>query len=285
MIKQEKYLELQVMYNEKNYDAIYNTLYLSGIDNILEEDICIKVYYLQNKKKDLEELVKRLKKEIGLKNDKLIVTEFDSKNWNAEWEESIEPIYLKNKIIIYPSWKKDKLINPKDKVLIEIDPKMSFGTGHNETTQLVLDFLIDEIDEEDKYMLDYGCGTGILTISAIKLGIEKAVSIDIDENSIENAREYFELNGVSKNVKLIKGNITQITESGFDLICANIIRSVIEENIGSIYEKLKSGGKLFISGVLSEEEDKFRNLLESKGFELKQINYKSEWLGLYASKK
>lgn len=285
MTIQEKYLELQVIYNEKNYEAIYNTLYLSGIDNILEEDNCIKIYYPQKMKKNMEELVKHLKKEIGLKNDKLIINEFDSKNWNAEWEESIEPIYLKNKIIIYPSWKKDKLINPKDKILIEIDPKMSFGTGHNETTQLVLDFLIDEIDEEDKYMLDYGCGTGILTICAIKLGIENAVAIDIDENSMENASEYFELNGVSKNVKLLKGNITQIKETGFDIICANIIRSVIEENIGSINEKLKSGGKLFISGVLSEEEDKFRNLLESKGFELKQINYKSEWLGLYASKK
>ena len=285
MTKQENYLELQVIFNKENYDAIYNTLYMSGIDNILEEDSCIKIYYTQKKKKDADDLVMHLKKEIGLKNGNLILNNLDSKNWNQEWEDSIEPIYLKNKIIIYPSWKKDKLINPKDKILIEIDPKMSFGTGHNETTQLVMDFLIDEIDEEDKYLLDYGCGTGILTISAIKLGIEKAVSIDIDDDSIDNAKEYFKVNDVSKKVNLIKGNIAQIKESGFDIICANIIRSVIEENLGSIYDKLKKGGKLLISGVLSEEEEKFRNLLESNGFEIKQINYRSEWLGIYASKR
>jgi len=74
------------------------------------------------------------------------------------------------------------LINPKDKILIEIDPKMSFGTGHNETTQLVIELLIDEIDEEDKYILDYGCGTGILSIASIKLGMEKAIAIDIDDD-------------------------------------------------------------------------------------------------------
>jgi len=284
MINQEEYLELKVIYNKDNYDAIYNILYISGIENILEEDNCVKIYYPHKKKKEAEELVKRLKKEIGLKNDKLILNNLESKNWNQEWEDSIEPIYLKNKIIIYPSWKKDKLISPKDKILIEIDPKMSFGTGHNETTQLVLDFLIDEIDEEDKYLLDYGCGTGILTICSIKLGIENAVAIDIDEDSIENAKEYFRVNDVNKNVKLIKANICEIKENGFDIICANIIRSVIEKNLTSIYEKLKTGGKLFISGILSEEEEKIRYILESNGFEMKQINYKSEWLGIYASK-
>jgi ribosomal protein L11 methyltransferase len=285
MVKQEKYLELQIIYNKENYETIYNNLYISGVDSILEDDKCLRIYFPQDKKKEIEELMSILREKTGLNKDKLILNKIETRNWNKEWEDSIEPIYLKDKIIIYPSWKKNKLINPNNKVLIEIDPKMSFGTGHNETTQLVLDFLIDEIDEEDKYMLDYGCGTGILTICSIKLGIEKAVALDIDEDSIKNAKENFKVNGVGKNVKLIKANISEIKESRFDIICANIIRSVIEENLGSIYDKLKTGGKLFISGVLDTEEEKIRFILENKGFELKQINYKSEWLGIYASKR
>jgi ribosomal protein L11 methyltransferase len=123
-----------------------------------------------------------------------------------------------------------------------------------------------------------------LSIASIKLGMEKAIAIDIDDDSIENAKEYFRINGVNKDIKLIKGNISEIEEEGFDIICANIIRSVIEDNISEIHKKLKSGGKLFISGVLSDEEEKITGMLGSNGFEIKQINYKSEWIGLYAAK-
>lgn len=285
MNSQENYLELEIHYNQKNYDKVYNLLYLSGIENILEEEECLKIYFPVKKKKEAEELADTLKEKLKLPDNSVILKKLESKNWNEEWEKSIDPIYIKNKLIIYPSWKKDKLINPKDKILIEIDPKMSFGTGHNETTQLVIELLIDEIDEEDKYILDYGCGTGILSIASIKLGVEKAIAIDIDDDSIENAKECFKVNGVNKNIILLKGNISEIKETGFDIICANIIRSVIEDNISTIREKLKSGGKLFISGVLSDEEEKITGMLEQNGFEMKQINYKSEWLGLYATKK
>lgn len=284
MSTQENYLELQISYVEKNYEKIYNLLYMSGIENILEEDGFLKIYFPQKEKKEAQELAETLKEKFKLSDDSVSLKNFDAKNWNDEWENSIEPVYIKNKLVIYPSWKRKILISPDSKILVEIDPKMSFGTGHNETTQLVLELLLDEIDEEDKYMLDFGCGTGILSIASIKLGMEKAIAIDIDDDSIENAKEYFKVNGVNKNIKLIKGNISEIEEEGFDIICANIIRSVIEDNISKIHEKLKSGGKLFISGVLSDEEEKITGVLKRNGFEIKQINYKSEWIGLYAAK-
>ncbi len=284
MSTQENYLELQISYVEKNYEKIYNLLYMSGIENILEEDGFLKIYFPQKEKKEAQELAETLKEKFKLSDDSVSLKKFVTKNWNDEWENSIEPVYIKNKLVIYPSWKRKRLISPDSKILIEIDPKMSFGTGHNETTQLVLELLLDEIDEEDKYMLDFGCGTGILSIASIKLGMEKAIAIDIDDDSIENAKEYFRINGVNKDIKLIKGNISEIEEEGFDIICANIIRSVIEDNISEIHKKLKSGGKLFISGVLSDEEEKITGMLGSNGFEIKQINYKSEWIGLYAAK-
>ena len=162
---------------------------------------------------------------------------------------------------------------------------MSFGTGHNETTQLILEFLVDKIDINDNFMLDYGCGTGILSIAAVKLGVKKVMAIDIDEDSIQNAEEYIDNNHVKDEIKLFKGDISDIQETGFDIICANIIRSVIEDNLNFIYSKLKYNGKLFISGVLIDEQDKILASLNKYNFKIENIIRKAEWLGIYAKKK
>jgi ribosomal protein L11 methyltransferase len=100
------------------------------------------------------------------------IEKFEDRNWNDEWEKSIQPVYIKDKIIIHSSWNKDSIVNPDGKILIEIDPKMSFGTGHNETTQVVLEMLCEYLMRNDKTMLDYGAGTAVLSIAAAKLGVE-----------------------------------------------------------------------------------------------------------------
>src|SRR3990170_4461932 len=103
------YYELEIVFNEVNYESIYNTLYMFNITSILEE------------------------------NGNINVSKLDNLDWNKEWEKTIEPVNIKNKIIIYPSWKKNEIKKFGEKIFIEIDPKMSFGTGHNETTQLILE--------------------------------------------------------------------------------------------------------------------------------------------------
>ena len=161
---------------------------------------------------------------------------------------------------------------------------MSFGTGHNETTQLVLELMCEHIDENDKNMLDYGSGTGVLSIAGINLGIEKAVAIDIDEDAILNAEEYFTINNVSDKILMYQKNIDKIEEKDFDVITANIIRTVIENNIKSISEKTKHNGKLFVSGVLINETERILEVLSGNGFTVKEILKKAEWLGIYAIK-
>lgn len=293
------YIEVQISFNKKNYDNICGELYLNGIENILEEDGILKIYFPDadpdpNPNIDSESVPSKVKihsiresllnKKI-IKENEFTSEKFEGKNWNEEWERSIEPVYIRDKIIIYPSWKRDELTDPEDKILIEIDPKMSFGTGHNETTQLVLEFMSEYIEGNEENLLDFGTGTGILTIAGIKLGVSNALAIDIDDDSIENALEYFVKNNVHKNVRLLKSGISDVKEDSFDVICANIIRSVIIDNIEHIAGKINPNGKLFISGVLLSEDQEVLEYLTQYDFDVIDISSKAEWIGIYAVKR
>ena len=276
------YFEVTIPFNKENFEQIENTLYYFGIENILEENGVVKIYIEDNN----EELIEKIKSE--LKNNhktEIKVEKFTDKNWNAEWENSIQPVYIKDKIVIHSSWNKETVENPEGKILIEIDPKMSFGTGHNETTQIVLEMLCEYLDASDRTMLDFGAGTAVLSIAAAKLGVENILAIEIDVDSIENAKEYIKNNDVEKHIRLDNCNISHVEESGFDVIAANIIRSVITANLKHIHSKLKSGGKLFISGILIEEEELLINELQKFDIEIIEVRKKTEWLGVYARKK
>jgi len=277
-----KYYELEIAFNSVNVDEIYNELYLYDITSIIEENGILKVSLPEHQLEILESIQKTLINNNIVNNHSIFISLFENKDWNKEWEKTIEPVYIKDKLIIYPSWKKNNLDNADGKILIEIDPKMSFGTGHNETTQLILEMMIEQLDLNDKYVLDYGCGTAILAIAAVKLGVEHVIAIDIDEVSIENANDYININDAEKNITLYKSDIIDINEKDFDVICANITSSVIISNLKNIYNKLKRGGKLFITGILIEEKSNLVCELETTGFRVSDIRDKAEWTGIIA---
>ncbi len=283
---QKFYLELEVAFNEQTYELIYNRLYLNGINSILEENGLIKIYFPTGEKPAAHRITDELVEIDGLKRNDITLQEFKEQNWNLEWEKTIEPVYIKDKFVVYPSWKKNELDLTGGRIPIEIDPKMSFGTGHNETTQLILEQMSEFIDPvTDKYLLDFGSGTGILSIAAVKLGVDKAVAIEIDDDSIENSREYFEVNNVSSSITLHQSDLKYISETGFDVIAANIILSVIVPNLRYMKEKLKTNGKVFITGILSEETEELINELTNHGFIMKDLRQKAEWSAFYAIKK
>ena len=259
-------------------------LYSSGIIKILETDKSIIIYLPDSEKELIDNITRQIfARKLADKNS-VILKVLQNQDWDKNWKKTIKPVFIKDRIVLYPSWLKKEVRKYKKRILIELDPKMSFGTGHNETTQLVLELMCDFFDVKDKYVLDYGCGTGVLAIAAIKLGQKKAVAIDIDEDSIENAKEYFKINKVTESIKLFKKDIFEIKNKNFDIIYANILRNVIEKNLGEIYSKLKTGGKLFISGVLADEEVQISDSLKKNSFRIIDKRFKSEWLGIYAVK-
>ena len=279
------YTELEIAFNENTYDLIYNRLYLNGLTTILEENGTLKVYLPESESSLAENIKEELINTDKVPEGSISISVFENKDWNNEWEKTIEPVYILDKLVIYPSWKKNELDLSKGNIPIEIDPKMSFGTGHNETTQLILEQMSTYIDPvTDKYLLDFGSGTGILSIAAVKLGVQKAVAIEIDEDSVQNAAEYFELNGVSSEIVMYQKDISEINETGFDVIAANITSNIIIPNLSIMHNKLKSGGKLFVTGILKEETEALINELTKNNFLMKELKQRAEWSAFYAIK-
>ncbi len=279
MTTKENLTEIIIEHDKRDYESICNVLYLNGVDTILEEDEQIIIYVPESVSERILEDLNTI--EYHTLPD-IHTSSFENKDWNEEWEKSIQLVNIKNKIIIYPSWKKKEVTKFKNKILIQIDPKMSFGTGHNETTQVVLEMMCDYIKPSDKFMRDFGCGTGILAIAGVKLGVNKCVAIDIDEDSIADAKENFANNKVLAKINCYRSSINYVKESGFDVICANIISGTILDNMMQIKNRLKSKGKLFLSGVLASEKKKVLQSLEDYGFEVLDVRKKNEWLGIYS---
>jgi len=288
----EKYYEVKISFNDSNYEDIMNLLYLEGIENILEEEGQLIIYLPEVDKEKSNEnskvriaLLRKSLEITGLIGKKDFSSKLtDDKNWNEEWERSIEPVYINDKIIVYPSWKEKELNETKGKILIQIDPKMSFGTGHNETTQLVLELMSKYIKGTEENLFDFGCGTGILSIAGIKLGVGKAVAVDIDKDSISNAWEYAEINEVHENIDFIHGSLKDLKYETFDIVCANIIRSVIVDNFPALTERINPGGKLFLSGILMDDDQEILEHLTQLEYEVVDIQMKTDWIGVFAVK-
>lgn len=280
-MKQNLITKISFSTQKKHLDDLINHIYLSGISSFEEQENSVILYL---NPKEVLEVINNISLNFTKGSLDISIENIRNRNWNEEWQKSIEPIFIDNKLIVYPTWKKEIVKKYKNYIKIQIDPKMAFGTGHNETTQLVLELMLKYIDVKDKYLLDFGCGTGILAIAGLKMGLEKVVANDTDVDSIENAIENFKLNRVFNNVKLYQNSIRDLNEKGFDIICANIISSVIIENLDSIFEKLKRNGKLILSGILKNEERRIKNALKKIGFEVIEVKRKSEWIGVYAVK-
>lgn len=283
---EEYYIELEIAFSEATYDIIYNRLYTFGITSILEENGVLKIFFPPTEENTAEKIMFTLINEDDIHGDNISKNVFDNKDWNAEWEKTIEPVYILDKLVIYPSWKKDTLDLSKGNIPIEIDPKMSFGTGHNETTQLILEQMCTFIDPDtDKYLLDFGSGTGILSIAAVKLGVNNVIAIEIDDDSIQNAAEYFAVNGINEGITMYQKDISEISETGFEVIAANITSNIIIPNLPLMNSKLKPGGKIFITGILKEETETLINALTENNFMMEELKQRAEWSAFYAVKK
>jgi ribosomal protein L11 methyltransferase len=195
---------------------------------------------------------KELVNHIKAKYDQVATPEFsfsriEKKNWNEEWEKSFSPIVVDDKCLIRASFHQTDKRYPYE---IIITPKMSFGTGHHQTTWLMVKTMMT-MDHKDKRVMDAGCGTAILSILASKLGAREVEAFDIDDWSVENGNENAEINQCA-NINIQQGKITEVQLSGsFDIVLANINKNVLLHEMGSYISWLNRGGLLLLSGFLS----------------------------------
>lgn len=210
-------------------------------------------------------------------------------DWINNWKQYFKSFYLDD-ILIKPTWEplKDE---DKDKFLIEIDPGISFGTGKHETTQLCIHQLRKYMKKGDM-VLDVGCGSGILSIAALKLGAGHVVGTDIDENCMTSTYENMEVNHLDRLLgEFYVGNLiddTNLQETvgtqKYDIVVANILADVIIPMAPVIPARLKKDGIFITSGIIDFKENEVKEAIEQAGFEVLEINHQGEWVNITARK-
>jgi ribosomal protein L11 methyltransferase len=212
----------------------------------------------------------------------------ENKNWAAAWQERYHPIPLGEKLIVVPSW----LENPQPgRIPIFIDPGMAFGSGVHETTQLCLILLEDALSEQPSTeMIDVGCGSGILSIAAAKLGVKQILGVDSEPEAIRVSVENAKKNGVKSSANFASGSVAEILSgklplSRASLVVANIIAPILEElfQVG-LGELVPVNGRLILSGILQNQMASILNCLEMEGFEVKTRKKEGEWIAVLAEK-
>ncbi|MGM0580072.1 MAG: 50S ribosomal protein L11 methyltransferase [Bacteroidota bacterium] len=202
----------------------------------------------------------------------------EKENWNADWEKNYQPIEVEDKILVRADFHPP---NPKFPIEIVVTPKMSFGTGHHETTYQMLN-LMHGMDLQAKRVLDAGCGTGILAILAAIKGAEKVEAYDIDEWAVENTNENFSLNSIDNSkFNVWKGEVQSIPqERVYDLILANINKNILLADIQYLQKHIKKDGFLMLSGFYENDIQDILN--ECDKFSLKLVNQsiRNQWSAL-----
>lgn len=253
---------------------------------------CIKVYLADNSQgnelfKEIKKFVENLKAEYGeIDFGRLEITTrmLNDEDWANNWKQYFKPFTVSDKIIIKPSWEEYNE-STEGRLILEIDPGMSFGTGQHHTTRLCIEQIIKHMTEGMK-VLDMGCGSGILSIASILLGAENCVGVDIDENAVRIAKENAELNNIYEDrFTVYYGDVTndetlqeKIGNNKYDMIAVNIIAQIIMGMSMTFPKFLKKGGLVIASGIIKKYLQDVLDNFKDLGFEVVEINDSEEWV-------
>ncbi len=274
-----------------------STMFIDFPPELPEDDGTSKVSFYIDEKEDYEEILEQVKAGIeewrqfvDIGEGTITQSTTEDIDWQNNWKQFFSSFYIDD-ILIKPTWEELKE-EDKDKFLIEIDPGVSFGTGKHETTQLCIRQLRKYMKDGEK-ILDVGCGSGILSIVALKLGAGEVVGTDIDENCMTSTYENMEVNGLDKaQGTFYMGNLIDDEElqrkvgtECYDIVVANILADVIIPLAPVIPARLKKDGIFITSGIIDFKEEEVKQAIQQAGFEILETNYQGEWVNITARKK
>lgn len=230
---------------------------------------------------DIDALVENAAGAISFGSLEDTVRTVDGDAWIDVWKEHFRPIHLGN-IVVVPEWIE---YSPKqEERVVLLDSNMAFGTGEHETTSLCVELLQDYLTA-DSVCIDVGCGSGILGISAVKLGAKHAFLTDIDKVAVDSATHNAALNGIADQVTVSHSNLLDENEVTGDVILANITAEVLVLLSPSIPKYLADGGVLILSGILHDRVEKVKAAFSSQGLTLEKARAKGEWDALVFRRK
>jgi ribosomal protein L11 methyltransferase len=246
-----------------------------GFDSFVELENGVEAYINENEfnERNLEEGVLQEIKEHTQTN--VFIEKIPFQNWNAVWESDFKPVFVEDKLTILAPFHDVSLAVG---LPIIIQPQMSFGTGHHQTTWMMSKLLLD-MNNIPTSILDMGTGTGVLAILAEKLGAKDILAIDIESWSVENTIENAERNNC-KNIKALCGDIDLIIDKKFDFILANINKNILKSHMNEYANALNSGSKLALSGFFESDVDELISHAKLHGFSYDFKIVKETWAAL-----
>ncbi len=218
-----------------------------------------------------------------------VYTQIADQNWMEAWKEHYKPIPIGRRLMIVPAWMESPEPN---RIPIKIDPGMAFGTGTHPTTQLCLELIEaffneqSSIENRKSKIIDIGCGSGILSIAALKLGATRALGVDIDIESVKNSRENADKNGIGAELVIGQGSVAEVKAGQFafasaPLVVANILAPVIVRLFDAgLADLVEAGGAVILSGILSEQAEKVIEAAQAKGLRMIEQRQMGDWVAL-----
>ncbi|GAB7386308.1 50S ribosomal protein L11 methyltransferase [Bacillaceae bacterium] len=271
-------------------DDTYGEIYQLSPDDFPEEGVLVKGYLPVNS--FLGETVEAIKDavnnlllyDIDCGPGKVTLKEVHEEEWATAWKKYYKPVQVSDRITITPTW--EEYVSPpdrRDEIVIEIDPGMAFGTGTHPTTVLCIQSLEKYVKPGDN-VIDVGCGSGVLSIAAAKLGARSVLALDLDEIAVKSARINVKLNKVADIVKVKQNNLLDGITGRYDLIVANILAEVIVRFVKDAAALLNPGGKFVASGIIMAKEPIVREAMEACGLEIEETLHQEDWLAMIAKK-
>jgi len=273
-----------------------SAMFIDFLPELPQDDGTSKVSFYIDAEKDYEEILEQVKAGIeewrqfvDIGEGSIVQSETEDIDWQNNWKEFFKAFTIDD-ILIKPTWEELKE-EDKGRILIEIDPGVSFGTGKHETTQLCIRQLRKYLKKGDR-VLDVGCGSGILSIVAMKLGASHVVGTDLDENCMTSTYENMEVNHLPKEMgEFYVGNLIddvalqeKVGTEVYDIVVANILADVIIPMAPVIPARLKKGGVFITSGIIDFKENEVKEAIEKAGLTVLEINHQGEWVNITAQK-
>ncbi|WP_054950042.1 50S ribosomal protein L11 methyltransferase [Numidum massiliense] len=274
---------------EREWEASYGEIYELNVEDYPSEGVILKAYLPlgSNLAETVENVTARVAGLVAYDLDigpgTVTVNEVDPRDWESAWKKYYKPTRLAEKLIVKPTWEAYEPPHSGD-IVIELDPGMAFGTGTHPSTALVLRSL-EKIVQGGERVVDVGCGSGILSIAAAKLGTASVLALDVDDVAVEVTRENVRTNGAEAQVAVRQNDLLHGVEGPFDIALANILAEVILQFVGDAARVLKPGGYYIMSGIIEAKERLVTEALEAHQFRIVETIYQDDWVAITAQKR